>query len=157
VAKTKGFRRPVKTITLVCDETFGDLAGLELELKTSVGMEFYYDILTSAFTPSEEPEEVPKDPDDLKVAIRAAAVRTVERLRDDAEESRSFAAETLVGWNLLDDDDKPVPATPDEFVKRLSSQEIGLIVGHWLRQLREGPPPLALPSESGGTSEEPKA
>ena len=153
MAKTKGFRRPVKTITLVCDETFGDLAGLEVEFKTSVGMEFYYDILTSAFEPTEEPEP-PTNPEDKEAALRAASVKTVERLRNDEEESRAFAAETLVGWNLVDDG--PVPATPDEFVKRLSAREIGLIVIHWLGAMRSAPAPLAPPSESGDTSKEPK-
>ena len=58
----------------------------------------------------------------------------------------------LVEWNVLDDDDRPVPATP----AGMEAQEFGLnlrIIQAWIEAVAGASTPLGQPSSSGGTPE----
>jgi hypothetical protein len=62
-------------------------------------------------------------------------------------------AKILVAWNVVDDDDEPVPASLDG----LLSQEIdfvGDVLKSYIQAMSQAPPPLPASSPSGGSSQE---
>ena len=80
---------------------------------------------------------------------RADAPQAAEMLRE------LFApfSRIIVGWNVLDDDDQPVPASLDG----LLSQELDFILSlltSYVSAMSQAPPPLPPGSESGETSPE---
>jgi len=91
----------------------------------------------------------------------AGQVEDLEQLDEnaDAKEIREklqklFApfAKILVAWNVLDDDDEPVPAS----LAGLMSQEpqfVAFILEHYCKAMTQAPPPLPASSPSGGSSQ----
>lgn len=128
MSKRKGYQRPVRS--LVAEFSDGDLAGLEVTLRTNPSMRFFLDTLAGWAD------------EDADKSFDAVLRRTED-----------FAAGALLGWNLVDDDGKPVPATPAEFTERLGVADTGQLIARWLREVRSVPESLAPPSESGDTSE----
>lgn len=66
----------------------------------------------------------------------------------EVEELFSTFAKCLVSWNLLDDDDSPVPPTKDG----LLSQDLDFvleIIGAWAQAIGGVSTPLAMPSRDG--------
>jgi hypothetical protein len=62
-------------------------------------------------------------------------------------------ARVLVAWNVIDDDDRPVPAN----LEGLMSQEpefVGFVLSKYCQAMTQAPPPLPASLPSGGTSPE---
>lgn len=79
----------------------------------------------------------------------ADVAKIAERLR----ELVAPFARKLVSWNVLDDDDEPVPASLDG----LLSQELGFVVElitAYGKAMTQAPPPLPAGSPSGASSPE---
>lgn len=119
-----GFRLPVRSVTLVFED--GDYLGLEVEVRTNVGMDFYFDTL--------EWQELKTEPAEVR------------------EFARGWAAEVLVGWNLEDARGKPVPHTPEQFTARFEPYAIGLVIGKWLEAMGTVAAPLSSASAKAPTS-----
>lgn len=62
-------------------------------------------------------------------------------------------ARVIVSWNLLDDDDEPVPASLDGLLSQ-DPEFIGFVLSSYVQAISEAPPPLPAGSPSGGTSQE---
>jgi hypothetical protein len=63
-----------------------------------------------------------------------------------------FAA-VLVGWNVIGDDDQPVPATREG----LGTQDFPFVMAvilAWIQEMSQAPPPLPRPASSGAMSQE---
>ena len=136
------YQRPVRTMEIGFDDGT-DLAGLELTLLQNPDMRTYYDILGMLF----------RAEDEEKPSVNATAVMSVA---DEAmARARTFAEKCLLGWNL-EVDGKPVPSTPDEFTAHLDATQVMLVMVKWVTHVGRVAAPLAPPSESGSTSEEPK-
>lgn len=104
----------------------------------------------------------------FEVTFRGLVIDTfleLAELADMAEPGRKFSAEDaakmrrmfeivadgLVEWNLLDDDDQPVPAT----LAGVLSQEYDLVLAvaeGWMKAVGSVPAPLARPSTDGRPS-----
>jgi len=67
---------------------------------------------------------------------------------------REFAAATLLGWNLEDDDGNPIPATADAFMQQPFAMGI-LLFEKWREATTGVPAPLVEPSANGKPSAEP--
>lgn len=118
-----GFKMPTRSVTIFFED--GEYAGLEVELRVNVDMDFYFEALAwEGLTDADE--------------IRAY--------------SRRFAEKALVGWNLVDEDGAEVPATPAEFTTRFEPYAIGLVIGKWLEQVGRVAGPLPPASAAAATS-----
>lgn len=62
-------------------------------------------------------------------------------------------ARVIVSWNLLDDDDEPVPASLDGLLSQ-DPEFIGFVLSSYVQAISAAPPPLPGTSPSGGNSEE---
>jgi hypothetical protein len=62
-------------------------------------------------------------------------------------------AKVIVSWNLIDDDDEPVPASLDGLMSQ-DPQFVGEILGYYTQAMTQAPPPLPAASPSGGGSPE---
>lgn len=99
----------------------------------------------------------------LEVIARGASVGgmlDVQGLAADAVEGRASGAgagmialftESLVSWNLTDDDDQPIPATADG-IRGLDIDFVMLLIRAWASHQTEVPDPLAEGSTSGEIS-----
>lgn len=91
----------------------------------------------------------------LEVTVRLnVPIRTYLAIQDMSDKNKlldilqEFARIALVGWNVLDEKDEPVPAT----VEGLLSIEPGMvtrIVAEWSAAVVKPPAPLAEPSADG--------
>lgn len=70
-----------------------------------------------------------------------------------ADELFTRFAGVLVSWNVITDDDKPVPATR-EGLGTLEFPFIMSVIKTWIMEMSEAPGPLPGSSPSGATSEE---
>lgn len=138
-SKAKGFK-PKRTLYKL-DFSGTDLDGLEVTARgTSVG-----GLLELA--------DVGSRLEELKgLDERAEGAQVREALRE------LFApfAKVVVAWNVVDDDDEPVPASVDGFM----SQEfdfITSIITSYVQAMTQAPPPLPGNSGSGTTSGEERA
>lgn len=62
-------------------------------------------------------------------------------------------ARVLVAWNVLDDDDQPVPASLDGLLSQ-EPEFVGFILSHYCSAMTQAPRPLPATSPSGGASPE---
>jgi hypothetical protein len=132
----KGFK-PKRTLYRL-DFSGSDLEGLEVDAR-GASMKELIDLLQGADAISEL-TELDEGQDAGKIA---------EQLR----EMVAPFARKLHAWNLLDDDDEPVPASLDG----LLSQDLDFIValmGAYGQIMTQAPPPLPAGSSSGATSQE---
>lgn len=61
-------------------------------------------------------------------------------------------AKILVAWNVIDDDDEPVPASLDGLLTQ-EADFIGRVLGAYMTAMTQAPPPLPAGSDSGATSQ----
>lgn len=118
-----GFKIPTRSVTVFFED--GEYAGLEVELRVNVDMDFYFE------------------------ALAFEALTDADQIRSYA---RDWAAAVLVGWNLVDDDDQPVPAKPESFTSKFEPYAIGLVIGKWLEQVGRVAGNLPPASAKGATS-----
>lgn len=116
-----GFRMPVRSVTVFFED--GEYAGLEVELRVNVDLDFYF------------------------WALAWEDMKSADEIRDFA---RRWAATALVGWNLVDGGGTPVPATPEAFTGQFEPYAIGLVIGKWLEQVGRVTGPFS--SASGGAA-----
>lgn len=90
----------------------------------------------------------------LEITGLAAAVDGITPEQADAESARRVSelidrfARILVSWNVVDDDDQPVPATREG----LGSQDFPFVMAiilAWITEMSQAPPPLPNASTSG--------
>lgn len=124
-----GFKRERRTIRLVFDDP--DLNGLVV-LTRSVPLGVFMDMMKMA-----QLAEKAMTPADMLVVNDLFV---------------GFAEQALVEWNLLDDNDQPVPPT----LAGMQTQDTAFmleIVMTWLGALGAAPGPLAHASSNGSTSD----
>lgn len=133
--KVKGFKPKRTLYRLDFDGT--DLEGLEVDARGSS--------LEEVLTLMENADEL----GDLKELDENADAKEI------AAKMRELVApfgRKLVHWNLLTDDDEPVPASVDG----LLTQELGFVIRlitAYSAAMQQAPPPLPGGSASGGTSQ----
>jgi len=125
--------KPVRTVFVL---SFGDpdLEGLEVRAKR-VSLGALQELIDLAALVEDFDEENPR-PEDLKVIDRLFA---------------GFA-KALIGWNVLDEDDKPVPATL-EGLRALDLWFVMKLFEGWMSGMMSAPPGSAASSPSGATSQ----
>lgn len=125
------FKRERRTVTLHFPEGH-DLEGLEVKLKT-VGMGTFLDLL-DLLSQADSVEQV----QDIKTAAPA-----LKQLYDGL-------ANSLVSWNLVNEDDEDVPATLDGLRSDvLDTSDVLLLIGEWLAAIGGVYGPLESSSNSG--------
>lgn len=117
----KGFRRPERTTTLVFDE--GEYAGAEVTVVTNPSWRVYHDVMLY-LDASDEPDE------------------GEERIKGQAQKFEGLialiASDVLRGWNVVGQDDEPIPATT-EGLRTMPPDFLGALVGYWSLSLGASP------------------
>jgi hypothetical protein len=97
----------------------------------------------------------------LEVRMRSADLRTLVRMQDYARTNFALTehmsefdlfcdelAGVMISWNLLDDQERPVPVTGPDLAKE-EWPLLAAILNAWLRALTLVPRPLSQPSSDG--------
>jgi len=136
------FQLPERPATLIFED--GPLQGLEVEVRLAVPFDFYFEL--SAFMAPEERNGK------HKLSIEQQVAKAQASLNGTRTFMRRFAEMAVIGWNLVDRDGRPVPATPDAFTSHLDPLSFGALLGRYQAAIGGKPGPLRLPSASGRTS-----
>lgn len=118
-----GFQMPTRSVTVFFSD--GEYAGLEVELRVNVDMDFYFEALA------------------WEQMTGADEIRTY---------ARGWAEKVLVDWNLVDAAGEKIPATPEGFTSNFEPYAIGLVIGKWLEQVGRVAGPLSSGSARAGRS-----
>lgn len=118
------FKEPSRTLRIVFDDE--DYAGAEVVCRRTVPMSVYFGM---------------------------ARAQQGENIGEIEEAVKAFGDEVLVSWNVVDDDDKPLPAN-GEGMTAVSFMFARQILSGWMAGMAGLPGPLVEPSSDGNTSEE---
>lgn len=139
------FQLPGRPVTLVFED--GSLKGLELEVRTAVPFDYYFDLTKYVSSPGTKPS-----------GKKANAFAELEATLAEAKHMMArFAEISLISWNLADAAGKPVPATVAAFTAHVDPTSFGIMLGRYISAIGRVPAPLAVRSSSGSASRAPRA